>query len=101
MLRITPMPSILGLVRDSYRMTTTGKVFLGAMLAQALADAWKENQRQSGRRDDNGAAVAQAIIETMRCVDAVPALRAQYDALSEDQKRHFFAIQLGKQGLRI
>ena len=38
------MPSIFGLVVDSYKMTTTGKVVIGSTLAQTAYAMWKKSQ---------------------------------------------------------
>ena len=46
MLRITPMPSIFGLVKESYQMTTTAKVAIGLTLAEKLLGYMSERQRR-------------------------------------------------------
>lgn len=106
MLRITPMPSIFGLVKESYQMTTTAKVAIGLTLAEKLLGYMSERQQQSAApapapSQSHSDVVANAISNLMRQIDNVPGLRAKYENLNQAEKMELIRQQLALKGIQL
>lgn len=94
MLKITPMPSLFGLIKDSYKMTTVGKVFIGSTLAEAAYSLWQQNQKKPSN-------VAEGISHIMSELDRFPLVKAQYMALNDAEKMYFLKMQLEGLGIKL
>jgi hypothetical protein len=104
MLRITPMPSIFGLVKESYQMTTTAKVAIGLTLAEKILGYMSERQQQSAAPapvQSHSDVVANAISNLMRQIDNVPGLRAKYENLNQAEKMELIRQQLALKGIQL
>jgi hypothetical protein len=94
MLKITPMPSLFGLIKDSYKMTTVGKVFIGSTLAEAAYSLWQQNQKKPSN-------VAEGISYVMGELDRFPEAKAKYVALNDAEKMYFLKMQLEGLGIKL
>jgi len=101
MLKITPMPSLFGLIKDSYKMTTVGKVFIGATLAQAAYSLWQQNQPVATKQQHQPNTIAEGISHVMSELDRFPLVKAQYMALNDAEKMYFLKMQLEGLGIKL
>lgn len=105
MLKISPMPSIFGLVKESYKMTTVGKVAIGLTLAEKLFGYVAERQKQAAVSarpvQSHSDIVANAISNLMRQIDNVPGLRTKYENLNQSEKMELIRQQLALKGIRL
>ena len=99
MLKITPMPSLFGLIKDSYKMTTVGKVFIGTTLAQAAYSLWQQNQPVATKQPPN--TIAEGISYVMSELDRFPLVKAKYVALNDAEKMYFLKMQLEGLGIKL
>ena len=99
MLKITPMPSLFGLIKDSYKMTTVGKVVIGTTLAQAAYSLWQQNQPVATKQQPN--TIAEGISHVMSELDKFPAVKAQYMTLNDAEKMYFLKMQLEGLGIKL
>ena len=99
MLKITPMPSLFGLIKDSYKMTTVGKVVIGTTLAQAAYSLWQQNQPVATKQQPN--TIAEGISHVMSELDRFPVVKAQYMALNDAEKMYFLKMQLEGLGIKL
>jgi hypothetical protein len=101
MLKITPMPSLFGLIKDSYKMTTVGKVFIGATLAEAAYSLWQQNQPVAAKQQKKPSNVAEGISYVMGELDRFPLVKAKYVALNDAEKMYFLKMQLEGLGIKL
>lgn len=101
MLKISPMPSIFGLVVDSYKMTTTGKVVIGATLAQTAYAMWKKSQEAKPQQVSQQNTVAGAISDLMAQLDRFPQVRVMYEKLNQAERMEFIRQQLALKGIKF
>ena len=96
------MPSIFGLVKESYQMTTTAKVAIGLTLAEKILGYMSERQQQSAAPSQSHSdVVANAISNIMRQIDNVPGLRAKYENLNQAEKMELIRQQLALKGIQL
>lgn len=100
MLKITPMPSLFGLIKDSYKMTTVGKVFIGSTLAEAAYSLWQQNQPVTTKQQQPNT-IAEGISHIMSELDRFPLVKAQYMALNDAEKMYFLKMQLEGLGIKL
>ena len=99
------MPSIFGLVKESYQMTTAGKVAIGLTLAEKLLGYVSERQQQTAvatrPAQSHSDIVANAISTLMHQIDNVPGLRAKYENLNQVEKMELIRQQLALKGIQL
>ena len=98
------MPSIFGLVKESYQMTTAGKVIIGLTLAEKLLGYVSERQQQSVATkpaQSHSDVVASAISNLMNQIDNIPGMRAKYENLNQAEKMELIRQQLALKGINL
>ena len=101
MLKITPMPILFGIIKDSYQMTTVGKLFIGATFAEAAYSLWQQNQPVAAKQQKKPSNVAEGISYVMGELDRFPLVKAKYVALNDAEKMYFLKMQLEGLGIKL
>lgn len=98
------MPSIFGLVKESYQMTTTGKVIIGLTVAEQILKYMSQRQQQAAPTkpaQSHSDLVANAISNLMNQIDNIPGMRAKYENLNQAEKMELIRQQLALKGINL